>query len=200
MYRKSLVTTGILIINVLVFVLWNIETYSSFMFPNFLVSWNSLEQGRYWTLLTSVFSHRAFYHIVLNMLVLSSFGPILEMKVGAKNFLIFYLVAGVFSSLMHAVTCAYLLGQPELPALGASGAVAAVILTFSLLYPHEKILLFGIIPVPALIGAMLFVGLDIWGLFAQSTSGGLPIGHGAHLGGAFIGLVYYFLFLKPKRW
>jgi membrane associated rhomboid family serine protease len=101
---------------------------------------------------------------------------------------------------MHAVTCAYLLGQPELPALGASGAVAAVILTFSLLYPHEKILLFGIIPVPALIGAMLFVGLDIWGLFAQSTSGGLPIGHGAHLGGAFIGLVYYFLFLKPKRW
>lgn len=189
----------IIAINVLVFLAWNIPfsaTSDYFMFNNFLVSWDALTSGRVWVLLTSVFSHNMFLHIFLNMFVLNSFGPIIYQTLGRNKFIGFYLLAGIFSSLCHAVVSAFILGRPELPALGASGAIAGLILLFSLLYPKEKILIFGIVPIPALYGALAFIGLDIWGLVAQAGGSGLPIGHGAHLGGSFIGIVYYFLIRK----
>ena len=71
-------------------------------------------------------------------------------------------------------------------------------LVFSLMFPKERILVFGIVPVPALWGAVAFVGLDIWGLFEQKHGGGLPIGHGAHLGGALAGLLFYFGYVRRK--
>ena len=71
-------------------------------------------------------------------------------------------------------------------------------MVFSLLFPKQKLLLFGIIPVSAILGALIFVGLDIWGLIAQAEGGGLPIGHGAHLGGALSGFLYYNFILKPR--
>ena len=168
------------------------------MVKNFLVSWESLTEGRYWTLLTSVFSHNLVWHLFMNMFVLRSFGSLMEEILGPKKFLAFYLLAGAFSSLSHSLVSAFLLGLPEQPALGASGAISAVVILFALLYPKQKLFLFAIIPVPALWGALAFVGLDIWGLMAQAEGKGLPIGHGAHLGGAFIG-VLYFLYLKKQR-
>jgi membrane associated rhomboid family serine protease len=71
---------------------------------------------------------------------------------------------------------------------------------FALMFPRQIILLFYIIPLPAIFGALGFVALDLWGLSAQAHGGGLPIGHGAHLGGALTGAVFYFLFLRrPLR-
>jgi hypothetical protein len=68
-----------------------------------------------------------------------------------------------------------------------------------LLFPRHKILLMGIVPVPALIGVLAFVGIDLWGLFAQTRGGGLPIGHGAHLGGALAGAIMWFFWLRSTR-
>jgi membrane associated rhomboid family serine protease len=186
--------------NVIVFLAWKIfdSSPTGFMAQNFLVSWTALSEGRIWTLLTSVYSHNMFLHIFLNMYVLSSFGPIVERVLGPRSFLRFYLVAGFFSSLAHALTCLFFMDDPSLPALGASGSIAGVILLFALLYPKEKILILGLIPIPALVGALLIVGLDIWGLVEQAGGQGLPIGHGAHLGGAFTGLLYYFFILRPR--
>lgn len=166
---------------------------------HFLVSWDSLIFGRPWTLITSVFSHNMFLHFFMNMFVLNSFGTILERILGSWRFVKIYFVAGAFSSFCHAFVSAWILHQPDLPALGASGAVSAIIILFSLMFPREKILLFAIIPIPAILGAILFIGLDIWGLVAQAEGGGLPIGHGAHLGGALAGIVYYLLYLRPKN-
>lgn len=185
-------------INVVVFLMWHqYGEDSSFMFENFLVSGSALQEGRYWTLITSVFSHNLFFHIFINMYVLSSFGSIMELTLGAKRFFMFYMGAGIISSLSHVLVSTYILQQPETPALGASGAIAGLILIFSLVYPKEKISLFGIIPLPAIWGAVLFIALDIWGLVAQAEGGGLPIGHGAHLGGAFAGILYYLFYLRP---
>jgi membrane associated rhomboid family serine protease len=69
---------------------------------------------------------------------------------------------------------------------------------FSLMFPRQKIAILGIIPVPALAGVLIFVAFDLWGLFEQTQGGGLPIGHGAHLGGALTGVVYYFLFIRRR--
>ena len=199
MKSKSLVRY-INLINILIFFCWNYEngSESEFMFNNFLVSWVGLLEGRIWTLITSVFSHNILLHLLMNTLVLMSFGPVVEARLGRRRFLYFYLAAGAFSSLCHAAVSAFLLHDPSIPALGASGAISGVILFFSLLYPKEKIFLLGFIPLPALLGAFAFVGLDIWGLVEQSGGGGLPIGHGAHLGGALAGAIYFILLRKKQ--
>jgi membrane associated rhomboid family serine protease len=212
--RKYLRTSSPIIpififINVLVFLLWNISTrnleFLQFMADNFLVSWSGLQEGRYWTLITSVFSHHTFLHLLANMFVLYSFGPIIERALGLGRFLKFYFGAGILSSLCHALVSAFILAQPELPALGASGAISGLVLLFSLTFPKHYIYFFGLIPVPALLGALAFIGLDIWGLIAQAEGGGLPIGHGAHLGGALYGIVYFMIIryryskAKPSR-
>jgi membrane associated rhomboid family serine protease len=197
--RESPLVPFIIFFNVVVFLLWSYmgAEQSDFMQAHFTVSWEALLHGRWWVLLTAVFSHNLFFHLFLNMFVLNSFGRVVESALGSKLFLMFYLIAGVFSSFVHALVSAFLLKEPELAALGASGAIAGVVLLFSLLFPREKLLLLGIIPLPAIWGAVVFVGLDIWGLVSQAGGGGLPIGHGAHLGGAFCGFLAY-LYLRDR--
>ncbi len=203
MRSRAVLVPLIIAINTLVFIAWNFYSLSDpyFMINNFLVSWNGLTQGRYWTLITSVFSHNLFIHFFINMFVLNSFGNFLESVLGIRSFLSFYLIAGFVSSLSHCLVSNFILDSPDIPALGASGAVAGLVLLFSLMFPKQKLLIFGIIPVPALFGAAAFIALDLWGLLAQARGGGLPIGHGAHLGGALTGIIYYFAFIrkKPKR-
>lgn len=169
------------------------------MIENFLVSAEGVAEGRFWTLLSSVFSHNMFLHFLVNMLVLQSFGGLLEFFLGRWRFVQFYLIAGIISSMSHCWVSAHLIGDPALPALGASGALAGLILIFALMFPREKLLIFGLIPVPAIFGAIGFILLDLWGLSAQTKGGGLPIGHGAHLGGAFTGIFYYFVFLRKHK-
>ncbi|MBP6014465.1 MAG: rhomboid family intramembrane serine protease [Alphaproteobacteria bacterium] len=191
------IVLAFLVLNTAVFGLWLVLGESPIMVENFLVSWDGLMAGRYWTLLTSEFSHLLFLHFFLNMYVLASFGPIVEHTIGSTRFLMFYVLAAIVASVSHAAVSAFLLNKPELPALGASGAISGVILLFSFLYPRARLLLFGFIPMPALVGAFAFVGLDVAGLIWQVEGGGLPIGHGAHLGGAITGILYYLLVIRP---
>lgn len=205
--NKSRFVSFLIFINISVFLLWLAATLGytgatfdeTFMEQNFLVSWNALEDGRYWTLLTSAFSHTLFLHIFLNMFVLQSFGPVVHSVLGLRRFAIFYFTAAIVSSLSHAAVSAFIVGKPSLPALGASGAVSGVILLFSLMFPTQKILMFGFIPVPAIVGGLIFIGLDLWGLWAQAEGGGLPIGHGAHLGGALTGILYFLILWRQMR-
>ena len=189
-------------INVVVFLLWLVAVRGSdlwaFMATNFLVSTHRLEQGMWWTLVTAAFSHQELWHLALNMIVLWSFGSVLERLVGVRVFTTFYLVAAVVSSASHCFVSSVLMGNDQLSALGASGAVSGVLIAFALLFPRNKILLFGVIPIPALIGALLFVAIDLWGLGAQTRGAALPIGHGAHLGGALCGFIFWATYLRGR--
>lgn len=199
--RRSILVPLFLVLNSVVYAMWlftTTEESAAFMADHFLVSFDALAAGRYWTLLTSAFSHNMLLHFFINMFVLQSFGTLIEQVIGRRSFLVFYVLAAILSSLSHALVSALILGAPELPALGASGAIAGLVLIFALLFPKQPILIFGIIPMPAMVGAIAFIGLDLWGLYAQAGGGGLPIGHGAHLGGAFTGILYYFLYLRPR--
>jgi membrane associated rhomboid family serine protease len=113
--------------------------------------------------------------------------------------LFFYFVAGIVASFCHAFVSLTLLGEPGVPALGASGAISGVVLLFALMFPKERILVFGLIPVPAFWGAVAFVGLDAWGLLLQTQGRGFPIGYGSHLGGALFGLVYFLIVVRRGR-
>ena len=183
----------IFVLNVVVFGMWLVFGQSPYMTENFLVSYDALAQGRWWTLITSEFSHVLFLHFFLNMSVLTTFGTVVEAIIGSTRFLVFYLIAAAVASAGHAGVSAFLLAKPELPALGASGALSGVIILFSLMIPQARLLLLWIIPMPAIVGAAVLVGLDLIGLFAQVEGGGLPIGHGAHLSGAAAGAVAYVL-------
>jgi len=193
------VTIGI---DVLVFLAWQVArtlpAVHTFMVVNFLVSPVHLQHGLFWTLLTSVFSHAELWHIAVNMIVLYSFGSVLERLWGTRDFTVFYLIAGVLASVTHCATSLWLLGRPNISALGASGAISGLLMAYALLFPKQKILVMGIIPVPAAAGVLAFVGFDVWGLVAQSHGGGFPIGHGAHLGGAAAGALLYFVFIRPR--
>lgn len=191
------VTLLFLIINTVVFVLWLWLGQSPYMVENFLISADAVSAGRTWTLLTAAFSHMLFIHFFLNMYVLATFGDVVERTIGSARFFGFYLVAAIMSSLAHAAVSTFLMDKPELPALGASGAISGVVLLFSFLYREARILLLGFIPMPALVGAAAFVGIDLMGLAWQTGGGGLPIGHGAHLGGALTGTLYYLLVIRP---
>lgn len=192
---SSRVVPKIIAINVIVFFLWQFVgiTYPEFMIKNFLVSWSALEHERVWTLLTSVFSHNMLFHLFINMFVLFNFGVIIESNLGALRFLKFYLLAGLAGSLVHSLTCAFILNQPEQMALGASGAISGIVMIFALLHPQHKIFLFGIIPLPAIWAVVLINGIDVWGFINQTRGIASIMGHGAHLGGAFAGLVYFFI-------
>jgi membrane associated rhomboid family serine protease len=188
-----------LAINVVVFLAWTWLGQHPFMVANFLVSYDAIAEGRWWTLISSEFSHILFLHFFLNMYVLTTFGVIVESVIGSVRFFVFYLAAGVIASLSHAAVSAYVIGNPSGAALGASGALSGVIIVFSLLLPQARLLFLGLIPMPAIVGAAVFVGLDLVGLFFQAQGGGLPIGHGAHLGGAAVGALYYVLAVRPLR-
>jgi len=201
--RRLLRTPAVSVIiglNVLVFLGWQASYFvpdlQPIMMGNFLVSTSHFVHGYVWTLVTAAFSHNEIWHLAINMFVLWSFGTVLERLWRTRVFVIFYLVAAVVASISHCVVSSILIGNGNIPALGASGAVSGLLLAYALYFPRHKILLFGVIPVPALAGVLAFVGIDLWGLMAQSRGGGLPIGHGAHLGGALAGALMYYFYLR----
>jgi membrane associated rhomboid family serine protease len=195
---SSPVVYTILAVNLVVFVLWQTPTVLPWMVEHFLVSWTYLQEGKVWTLLTAAFSHHAMFHLLVNMIVLMSFGPPMERLMGARRFISFYLVAGAVGSLAHAGVSTFLMDRPGQPALGASAALAGILILFAFTFPRATILLFFVIPLPALVAALLFVGIDVWGLIMQiGANGDWPIGHGAHLGGALTGIVYFLVRGRP---
>jgi membrane associated rhomboid family serine protease len=187
-------------LNVLVFLAWQgtslVPGLFEFMTENFLVSTSHIVHWHVWTLITAAFSHNELWHLAINMFVLWSFGTVLEHLWGTRVFVLFYLAAAMVASVSHCAVSSFLMGRDDILALGASGAVSGLLLAYALHFPRHRILLFGIVPVPALAGVLAFVGLDLWGLIAQGRGGGLPIGHGAHLGGALAGALIYFLYLR----
>src|SRR3989338_8485689 len=149
--NNSFLIPLIITINVIIFFIWNFSYGEEplYMLQNFLISWNALAEGRPWTLITSVFSHNTFWHLFINMYVLMNFGSVLEKIIGSKSFIQFYFTAGLVSSLAHSIVSAFLIGDPSIPALGASGAISGLILVFCFLFPREKLYFFGIVPIPA---------------------------------------------------
>ncbi|MCH2370190.1 MAG: rhomboid family intramembrane serine protease [Pirellulales bacterium] len=158
-----------------------------------------------WRLLSYGFMHSPFWepyggiwHILMNGFGLWMFGRFIEQRYGGVEFLRFYLIAIVFSGLVYAITN---FGGPG--AVGASGAVVAIVILFCFLYPHEKLLIYGIFPVPAWVVGILYVGFDIYTAINQANGADSHIAWQAHLGGAGFAAAYYLLkwdFAFLSRW
>lgn len=140
-----------------------------------------------WTWVTSIFSHGGFGHIVVNSIVLYFFGPIVERRVGAKNFLALFLVAGMAAGLAQ-ISAAIALGGIS-RVVGASGAIMAVMGVLTVLNPHLRVYLYFILPVPLWLLTLGFAGYSVFIALGGGIGAG-GVAHLAHLTGLVIGLGY----------
>lgn len=145
------------------------------------------------TLVTSLFLHGGVLHLAGNMLYLFIFGPAVEMRFGHERYLYFYLAAGIAGGLAMV----FIDPGARVPVIGASGAIAAVLGAYFVLYPRARILtilpffiFIEFVEIPALLYLLLWFG---WQLYAglqsrafSSMAGG--VAWWAHIGGFLFGL------------
>jgi membrane associated rhomboid family serine protease len=155
------------------------------------------------TVFTAMFLHASFLHIFGNMVFLAIFGPTVEDAVGRVRFPLFYLLGGVVALGAQVAADPSSTG----PTLGASGAIAAVLGGYILLYPRARVLTLvfivffvTIIEIPAVFLLGFWFAEQVWlGLAGLSSSvGGEGVAYFAHIGGFAFGLLTIRLLVKQR--
>jgi len=199
--RPPICTGFIILLNVFVFLLELTRGDA------FVMHWSAIPaqitSGHHWiTILTAMFMHGSWSHIIGNMVFLWAFGPEIEDAMGPAPYLVFYLIGGLVAML------AQIAADPHstVPNLGASGAIAAVMGGFLVTYPRDRIksVLFififvriTFIPAALLIGFWFLTQLVQAGTVAQVQSGG--VAYLAHIGGFIFGAVFVRFFEYGRR-
>jgi membrane associated rhomboid family serine protease len=199
--RAPVITVLIIVVNVWVFLLeWTGGN-------RFVAHWSAVPvlvvTGREWiTVLTSMFMHGSWSHIIGNMIFLWAFGPEIEDAMGRARYLFFYLLGGFVAMVAQIAAAPY----STVPMLGASGAIAAVMGAFLVTYPRDRIrsLLFlfifvsvTYIPAGLLIGFWFVTQLFEAGAVGHVQRGG--VAYLAHVGGFVFGAVTARLWEDPRR-
>ncbi|WP_447979161.1 rhomboid family intramembrane serine protease [Candidatus Nitrospira bockiana] len=152
------------------------------------------------TLITSMFLHGSWMHLIGNMLYLWIFGNNIEDVMGHARFIVFYIVCGILAVYAHALT------DPgsTIPLVGASGAISGVLGAYLLLFPRAQVLV--LIPLGFFTRLMYVPAGFVLGLWfvMQVLSGGMSLGRSgggvaffAHVGGFVAGMVLIGLFKRP---
>jgi membrane associated rhomboid family serine protease len=199
--RFAIITTLIIVLNVFVF----LQELS--FGDRFVYTWSAIPirimHGRHLiTLLTSMFMHAGWMHIIGNMIYLWAFGREIEDVMGSGRFLFFYLSGGVIAMM------AQILSDPSsrIPSLGASGAIAAVMGAFIVTFPRDRIrtvliiLIFirvTYVPAVLIIGFWFLMQVFNVGAVANVKTGG--VAYLAHIGGFLYGVITARLFVNPRR-
>lgn len=144
-----------------------------------------------WQLVTYMFLHGGFFHLLLNMLALWMFGAELENTWGQKRFLTYYMLCGVGAGVCNLLIAP--LFTTVGPTVGASGAIYGILVAFGYLFPNRNIYIYGLIPVKAKYLVILYMLIELFSVAGGSNSG---IAHMAHLGGGVIGLIYLLIYYK----
>ncbi|HKD99970.1 MAG TPA: rhomboid family intramembrane serine protease [Planctomycetota bacterium] len=153
----------------------------------------------YLTLLTSIFMHGSWAHLLGNMLFLWIFGDNVEDRLGRGRYLVFYLTCGVLASLAHVLTTVALDQDRLVPSLGASGAISGVLAGYMLLFPQRRV---RVLLVRVITDVPAWVAVGIWFAFQLVSGIGLlgggaqagGVAYGAHIGGFLAGLVLVRIF------
>ena len=157
--------------------------------------------GAAWgTVLTSMFLHGGWFHLILNMWFLWVFGNNVEDAMGHGGYLLFYLLAGVLASGAHVLSAP----ESAVPTVGASGAISGVMGAYILLYPKVRVdtlfiffIFIRVIPLPAWVMLGYWIGLQLLtGIGGGGLSAGVAVW--AHIGGFAAGLVLVWLFARKE--
>jgi membrane associated rhomboid family serine protease len=156
------------------------------------------EQGRVWQLLTATFLHSQQYplHLVFNMLFLWMVGREMESMYGSRDFVAMYLGAAIFSTFCWAAADYAQHGGRGVPMIGASGAVLAVVVLYTLYYPRREVLLFFVLPVEMWLLLVVYLFIQAW-RFLQGGDTSEAVA--SHLSGAAFGYLYKTFDLRWSR-
>jgi len=147
----------------------------------------------YLTLLTSMFMHASWMHIIGNMLYLWIFGDNIEDRIGHGKFVAFYLLCGLAASAAHIMVGT----DSVIPSLGASGAIAGVLGGYLVLFPKRKVqvlMVRQIVSMPAFMVLGLWILLQVFSQISVIGGEGGGVAYMAHIGGFVAGVVLIFLF------
>lgn len=190
--RTAYVTWTLIALNTLIF-LTNLDLFQNdrallaYYADYALVPGFVTEGYGYTGLLTSMFLHGGWMHLIGNMLYLYIFGDNLEDVMGHTRFALFYLAAGLLAAVIHVAAAPWSM----VPTVGASGAIAGVMGGYLLLFPKARVdifILFRIIPVPAWITLAAWFAMQLWGGWGASGDEG-GVAYWAHIGGFVAGVV-----------
>ncbi|MEO0866777.1 MAG: rhomboid family intramembrane serine protease, partial [Pseudomonadota bacterium] len=169
--RTPYVTWALIVLNTLIFLSYvslfsEPRAINAFFFDFAAIPARISSGDGFSTLLTSMFLHGGWMHILGNMLFLFIFGDNVEDEMGHIPFLAFYLATGLLAGLVHVISAPY----SAVPTVGASGAIAGVMGAYLLLFPKAQVdiliiivIIFRIIPIPAWIMLMVWFGLQFIG-------------------------------------
>lgn len=151
------------------------------------------------TVLTSIFLHGSWMHLIGNMWFLWVFGNNIEDSMGHARYLIFYLICGALAAAAHLASAP---GSP-IPTVGASGAISGIMGAYLVLYPRVRVftlfffvIFIRVIPIPAWVMLLWWFGLQVLSGSVLVGSGG-GVAFWAHVGGFVAGVVLIKLFAKP---
>jgi membrane associated rhomboid family serine protease len=204
-YSKPYVTGGLIAVNLLVFLYeLSLDPYSL----NHLISLYGIvpDHVRLTSILTSMFLHGGWLHVIGNMWFLWIYGDNVEDVLGHGRYLVFYLLCGVLAGLTHIAFNF----DSRLPTVGASGAIAGVMGAYLVKFPHSRILtlvpifiFFTTFEIPAVI-------ILVYWFLLQTISGFGSIGYShlsqqgvawfAHVGGFVAGMILVNLMRPRERW
>ncbi len=197
--RLPIVNLTLMGINIIIFLLIELPMFyqSEALVENFFMNWGAqpchiLVFDKMYTLLSSMFLHGGFMHILGNMFFLYIFGDNIEQTIGRRNYLIFYLLGGVIASYSFAIFEGY---GNCMPMVGASGAIAAVMGAYLVMYPRSKVrilVFFFTFYVPAWVFLAFWGGQEIYTSIkgiALIQEVGDKVAHWAHAGGFIFGLL-----------
>lgn len=140
---------------------------------------------RPWQLVTYMFLHGGFMHILFNMFALWMFGIEVENTWGTRKFLTYYVICGLGAAAAHLIM-SQMLGVMSGPLVGASGGIFGVLVAYGVMFPDNRIVFFPIFfPIKARFAVGIFIIIEV-----LSIGGNDNVGHLAHLGGAVTGILY----------
>ncbi len=143
-------------------------------------------------ILTHMFSHGNFPHIMFNMFGLITFGPPLETMMRPQRFLTIYLAAGLGAAALQWLMV------PESSLLGASGCIFGLLAAFAMYFPNvELMLMFIPFPIKAKFFVLIYAAIELYLGMSGSQSG---VAHFAHLGGAIMAFLIILFWRKGKIW
>ena len=154
---------------------------------------NILNGEDYYTLFTNMFLHGGWMHLIGNMLFLWIFADNIEASIGNVKFLLFYLAGGIAASLIHVA----LNTHSQIPSIGASGAISAVMGSYLIMFPKSRVKVLVIYFFQSFyLSALIFLGFwiafqlysGISSMGGDQNTGG--VAHWAHIGGFAFGLLY----------
>lgn len=160
-----------------------------------------MQELKLWQIVTYMFLHGGWFHILFNLLGIWMFAGELEQLWGSSLFLRYYLYTGIGAGIFIAAMnyFLYLKYQVDPVTLGASGAIYGILLAYGWTWPNRQVLLYFVLPIKVKYLVIVFGLIEFFGTLSSATGTGGNISHIGHLGGLISGLIFILIRMRKTH-